>query len=71
MELEFKKAVDLYENNKLNDAKKICSKIYKKNPNHFDNLRLLNFIHSSNQYASLTYKNMPFILSPNFSKLIV
>ena len=30
---------------------------------------LLNFIHSLNQYASLAYKNMPFILSPNFSKL--
>tara|TARA_B100000900_G_scaffold411167_1_gene430335 strand:- start:173 stop:1159 length:987 start_codon:yes stop_codon:yes gene_type:complete len=29
---------------------------------------LLNFIYSSNDYASLTYKNMPFILSPNFSK---
>ena len=27
MEIEFKKAVDLYENNKLNDAKKICLKI--------------------------------------------
>jgi len=31
---------------------------------------LLNFIHSLNQYASLTYKNMPFVLSPNFSKLL-
>ena len=30
---------------------------------------LLNFIYSSNQYASLTYKNMPFVLSPHFSKL--
>ena len=30
---------------------------------------LLNFIYSSEDYASLTYKNMPFILSPNFSKL--
>ena len=30
---------------------------------------LLNFLFSSNEYASLTYKNMPFILSPNFSKL--
>ena len=30
---------------------------------------LLYFIFSSNQYASLTYKNMPFVLSPNFSKL--
>ena len=30
---------------------------------------LLNFIYSSENYASLTYKNMPFILSPNFSKL--
>lgn len=30
---------------------------------------LLNFINSSNQFASLSYKNMPFVLSPNFSKL--
>ena len=30
---------------------------------------LLNFLYSSNDYASLTYKNMPFILSPHFSKL--
>lgn len=29
---------------------------------------LLNFIYSSDQYASLTYKNMPFIMSPHFSK---
>lgn len=30
---------------------------------------ILNFIYSSGQYASLTYKSMPFVLSPNFSKL--
>ena len=30
---------------------------------------LLNFLFSLDEYASLTYKNMPFILSPNFSKL--
>jgi len=30
---------------------------------------LLNFLFSSNEYGSLTYNNMPFILSPNFSKL--
>ena len=29
---------------------------------------LLNFLFSSGEYASLIYKNMPFILSPNFSK---
>lgn len=29
---------------------------------------LLNFLFFSNEYASLTYKNMPFILSPNLSK---
>ena len=29
---------------------------------------LLNFLFSSNEFASLTYKNMPFILSPHFSK---
>jgi len=30
---------------------------------------LLNFLFSSEEYASLTYNNMPFILSPNFSRL--
>ena len=30
---------------------------------------LLNFLFSSDEYASLKYRNMPFILSPNFSKL--
>ncbi len=31
---------------------------------------LLNFIYSSNNYASLIYKNMPFVLSPNISKYL-
>ena len=31
---------------------------------------LLNFIYSSNKYASLTYKNMPFVLSPYLSNLL-
>jgi hypothetical protein len=30
---------------------------------------LLNFLFSSDEFASLTYNNMPFIMSPNFSKL--
>ena len=30
---------------------------------------LLNFLYLSDEYSSLTYRNMPFILSPNFSKL--
>jgi len=30
---------------------------------------LLNFIYSSDEFASLKYSNMPFIFSPNFSKL--
>ena len=30
---------------------------------------ILNFLFSTDRYASLTYNNMPFILSPNFSKL--
>ena len=30
---------------------------------------LLNFLFLSDEYASLTYNNVPFILSPNFSKL--
>ena len=32
---------------------------------------LLIFLYSTNQFASLTYNNMPFILSPNFSKLFI
>ena len=31
---------------------------------------LLNFIFSSNEYASLTYNNMPFVLSPNLLKFL-
>ena len=70
MELEFKKAVDLYENDKLNDAKKICLKIYKKNPNHFDNLRLLNFIHFKNKDFStaLDFINKAIKINPNFAE---
>jgi hypothetical protein len=30
---------------------------------------LLNFLFSSGEYGSLKYRNMPFLLSPNFSKL--
>ena len=30
---------------------------------------LLNFLYSSKEFASLKYSNMPFILSPNFSKI--
>jgi hypothetical protein len=32
---------------------------------------LLNFLFSSNEYSSLTYNNVPFILSPHFSKLFL
>ena len=32
---------------------------------------LLNFLYSSNDYASLTYRYMPFILSPNLSKFFI
>lgn len=30
---------------------------------------ILNFLYLSGEYASLTYRNMPFVLSPHFSKL--
>tara|TARA_Y100000591_G_C21815945_1_gene690722 strand:+ start:775 stop:1740 length:966 start_codon:yes stop_codon:yes gene_type:complete len=30
---------------------------------------ILNFLFFSGEYSSLTYRNMPFVLSPNFSKL--
>ena len=30
---------------------------------------LLNFLFSSNEFASLKYSNMPFLLSPSFSKI--
>ena len=31
---------------------------------------ILNFLYGTNEFASLTYRNMPFILAPNFSKLL-
>ena len=31
---------------------------------------LLNFIYLSNEFGSLKYKNLPFVFSPNFSKLL-
>ena len=70
MELEFKKAVNLYENNKLNEAKKICLKIYIKNPSHFDNLRLLNFIHFRNKdfHTALDFINKAIKINPNFAE---
>jgi len=70
MELEFKKAVNLYENNKINEAKKICLKFYIKNPNHFDNLRLLNFIHFKNKdfSSALDFINKAIKLNPNFAE---
>jgi hypothetical protein len=30
---------------------------------------ILNFLYSSNEFSSLTYKNMPFVFSPNFSNI--
>ncbi len=63
----------LYEVEKIIYSKKIQ---IKDNPHIFitglprsGTTSLLNFLYSSNQYASLTYKNIPFVLSPNFSKI--
>ena len=44
MKEEFKKAVAFYDKGKLDEAKNICLKIFNHIPDHFDNLRLLNFI---------------------------
>ena len=70
MENEFKKAVDLYEIGKISDAKKICTNIYKKNPKHFDNLRLLNFIYFKEKKFSkaLSFINEAIKINPNFAE---
>ena len=44
MNEEFKSAVSLYESGQLSKSKKVCVKILKTNPNHFDSLRLLSII---------------------------
>ena len=44
MEYELKKAVDFFDKGKLSSAKEIALRIYNSKPDHFDNLRLLNFI---------------------------
>ena len=70
MENEFKKAVDFYGIDKINDAKKICIEIYKKNPKHFDNLRLLNFIYFKEKKFSkaLNFINEAIKINPNFAE---
>ena len=70
MEAEFKKAVNLFEIDKIKQAKKICIKIYKKNPKHFDNLRLLNFIYfkEKNFYEALNIINEAIKINPNFAE---
>ena len=70
MENEFKKAVDLYEIGKISDAKQICTNIYKKNPKHFDNLRLLNFIYFKEKKFSkaLNFINEAIKINPNFAE---
>ena len=67
---EFKKAVVLFENNKIKQAKEICIKIYKKNPKHFDNLRLLNFIYfkEKNFSKALNIINEAIKVNPNFAE---
>ena len=67
---EFKKAVVLFENNKIKQAKEICIKIYKKNPKHFDNLRLLNFIYfkKKNFSKALNIINEAIKVNPNFAE---
>ncbi len=69
MENEFKKAVDLYGIEKINDAKKICIEIYKKNPKHFDNLRLLNLIYykEKNFIKALSFINEAIKINSNFA----
>ena len=69
MENEFKKAVDLFSIDKINDAKKICIEIYKKKPKHFDNLRLLNLIYykEKNFTKALSFINEAIKINSNFS----
>ena len=70
MENELKNAVTLYEKGNLNDAKKICIKIFEKNPQQFDNLRLLNFIFykEKNFSKALEFINKAIKINPNFAE---
>ena len=70
MEEEFKKAVAFYEKSKLDEANNICLKIFKLNPDHFDNLRLLNFIYFKKKKYSLAinFINRAIKISPKFAE---
>ena len=70
METILKKAVLLFENNKLESAKKICLDIYEKEPNNFDNLRLLNFIYYRKKdfLNALNIINKVIKINPNFAE---
>ena len=70
MKYELKEAVTLFENNKIENAKKICLNIYNSDPNNFDNLRLLNFIYyrEKNFSKALEVINKVIKINPNFAE---
>ena len=70
MKEEFKKAVAFYDKGKLDEAKNICLKIFNHIPDHFDNLRLLNFIFFKKKKYSLAidFINKAIKINPKFAE---
>tara|TARA_Y100000590_G_scaffold62028_1_gene66285 strand:+ start:232 stop:2076 length:1845 start_codon:yes stop_codon:yes gene_type:complete len=70
MEYELKKAVDFFDKGKLSSAKEIALRIYNSKPDHFDNLRLLNFIcfKEKNFSSALNFINKAIKINPNFAE---
>jgi len=70
MEYELKKAVDFFDKGKLSSAKEIALRIYNSKPDHFDNLRLLNFIcfKEKNFSSALDFINKAIKINPNFAE---
>ena len=70
MESELKKAVNFFNKGKLSNAKKIALRIYDSKPDHFDNLRLLNFIcfKKKDFSSALDFINRAIKINPNFAE---
>ena len=70
MEFKFKDAVDFFNDNEIEKAQSVCTEIIRKQPDHFDCLRLLNMIYYINKdfTKALKFINKAIKINPNYAE---
>ena len=70
MEFKFKDAVDFFNGNEIEKAQSVCTEIIRKQPDHFDCLRLLNMIYYINKdfTKALKFINKAIRINPNYAE---